>query len=79
MPMMRLYAIAPSNLFNTTDDLNYHIPHTGPPHFDFSRFYWTKEISLQEAYAKLEKTMYPFKEVSEIVILFMEGKVYFAA
>ena len=75
--MMRLYTIAPSNMFNTTDDLNYHIPNTGPPHFDFSRFHWNKEISLQEAVSKLEKTMYPFKEVSYIVILFTNGLFWY--
>ena len=63
--MMRLYAIAPSELFNSVEDLNYIIPNTGPPQFNFSQFHWNQEISLQEAVSKLEKTMYPFKEVSE--------------
>lgn len=62
MPLMRIYAIAPSSLVNSTEDLTYVIP-SDPPEFNFSHFKWNREIPLKEAISKLEKTMYPFKEV----------------
>lgn len=70
MPLMRLYAIGPSILFNSTDNMSFPIP-AEPSQFDFDQFKWNREIPMQDAIDLLEKTMYPFKEVRDTISLFL--------
>lgn len=64
MPKMRVYAINPSTEFQGIHNMTYVLP-TDPPQVDISSFKWDREISLEEATSRLEKTMYPFKEVTK--------------
>lgn len=59
-----MYSTDPSIMFNDTQRVSIEIP-DNQPQYDFTKHTWTKEIPLEEAISKLEKTMYPFKEVSQ--------------
>ena len=58
MPQLRVYAPVPSEL----PSLNSEVPHDQQP-YDFNSIHWDYEISVEDGYSTIEKTMYPFKEV----------------
>ena len=65
LPKMAMYSTGPSIIFNDTQRVSIEIPDS-QPQYDFTKHTWTKEIPHEKAISKLEKTMYPFKEVSQM-------------
>ena len=60
---MKLYSSGPSILFTDKTDVSIEVPDSQPV-YPFHQLSWNNDISVDEAVIKLEKTLYPFKEVS---------------
>ena len=60
MSLLRLYASIPSALHDHTTG----VPHDQQP-YDFDKLKWDYEISKEEGISRIEKKMYPFKEVGK--------------
>lgn len=74
MPLMKIYSTSPSVLINSTENIQFVIP-SDPPQYNFSQFKWNREIPLKDAISKLERTMYPFKEVCNSPHLFHQSSM----
>lgn len=60
---MKLFSAAPSFRFTGRDSQGVVIPDSQPD-YDFDKITWNDgDISVDEAFSRIEKTMYPFKEV----------------
>lgn len=62
---LNLFSAGPSIMFTDEINVSIEIPDSQPV-YSFNKLTWNNEITLDEAVIKLEKTLYPFKEVSLI-------------
>ena len=66
---MKLFSAAPSFKFTGSDRQGVEIPDSQMA-YDFGKLKWNEgEITVEEAFSTIEKTMYPFKEVLACVII----------
>ena len=59
---MKLFSTSPSQMFYSIDNVTITLP-IGQPNYNFEQIKWNEEISVEEAFSRIEKIMYPFKEV----------------
>ena len=71
---MKLYSASPSIMFTDNTDVSIEVPDSQPV-YPFHELSWNNEISVDEAVIKLEKTLYPFKEVS-IILIYTSGYIH---
>lgn len=71
IPEMKIFSAAPSFKFTGSDSQGVEIPDTQMP-YNFDKHKWNDgAISVGEAFSRIEKTMYPFKEVRQPTMCFL--------